>query len=288
VEVGEVSLDEDWTCVSFAKSFANPIVVPGPMSDNDDAPAVIRVDLNPQDLEGCSFGPYGGFEMRIQRWEYQEGVHGFETVDYVVMERGSHLLPDGTMVKAGRLQTNNTGTFGSWSFASDPYDDGVSFAQDETPVVITAVTSVNGSNAVTTRESNITPTGFQVMMQEQMANPQGHTFEDIDYIAWEVPSSAPVALGTVGNLYYEVGPTLNAVTDQPYTLVYQSPADTFDVLPYFLAGMQTTKGSDTADLRWSDRDIDHVLLWVDEEQSQTTRVRHTGEAVGYVLLLPLK
>jgi hypothetical protein len=60
------------------------------------------------------------------------------------------------------------------------------------------------------------------------------------------------------------------------------------VLPYFLAGMQTTKGSDTADLRWSDRDIDHVLLWVDEEQSQTTRVRHTGEAVGYVLLLPLK
>jgi len=78
IEIGEVNLDHTWTTVELQKSFVHPIVIAKPLSLNDDDPAVVRirnVDSN-------------GFEVRIQEWDYLDGIHGEETVSYIVMEQG--------------------------------------------------------------------------------------------------------------------------------------------------------------------------------------------------------
>jgi hypothetical protein len=209
-----------------------------------------------------------GFEIRSQAWDYLSEAPITGKVGYLVMEKGSRTLANGIQVEAGLVNTNKTGSFGSVAFAK-PFS--------VAPVVITGVTSVNEASAVATRVKNVSTTGFYLEMQEQEANPQVHATETISYIAWQ-PSS-----GTVEGQSFQVGKTASVVTDQFYTLNYPKAIAT---LPVFLADMQTTNGSDTANLRWQNRTLSSIQVKVAEEQSSGSETRHGREAVGYILLTP--
>jgi hypothetical protein len=140
------------------------------------------------------------------------------------------------------------------------------------PVVFTAVTSFNESDAVTSRLHNIDTDGFDVGLREQEANAQQHLPERVDYIAWEVSS------GVVDGLKYEVGRTGRSVNQNAYNLVYQTA---FEQPPVFVADMQTTHGDDPAALRWQNLNVESVDLWVQEEQSHDLETKHALEDVGY-------
>ena len=45
-----------------------------------------------------------GFEVKIQEWDYQDGLHDFETVNYMVIEEGEHVLPKGINVETGTFE----------------------------------------------------------------------------------------------------------------------------------------------------------------------------------------
>jgi PKD repeat protein len=201
LDVGEMTVNQDWSCVEFTKPFSEPVIVPGPLSGNDDGPAVVRVEVNPAE---CSFGENGGFRIRVQEWDYLDGSHPDETVSYLVMERGSHRLSDGTLVEAGRLETDKTNAYMRADFEA-PFPEGVN------PVVLAAVTTTNEADAVTTRVRNIDSSGFETGMQEQEKNAPQHASESIDYIAWE-PSA-----GAIDGISFEVGRTSDVVTDSPYS-----------------------------------------------------------------------
>ena len=259
MEVGEVQINDKWKRVNFNTQFSDPIVVVNPLSANDPTPAVVRVDgVDP-----------GGFSVRVQEWEYLDGKHGDETVSYMVMENGSHQLPNGTWAEAGRLTTKpNSNTFVSGTLTA-PFG--------EVPVVVTSVTSVNEAHAVATQLRSISRTGFQVRIKEQQASTHRHPPETIDYIAWE-PS-----FGVVSGLRYEAGLISGGVSSQVQTLIYQSA---FSQPPLFLANMQTTNGADPADLRQANRNEVSVETWVLEEQSKDTETSHATESVGYFALEP--
>ncbi|MCZ6907083.1 MAG: fibronectin type III domain-containing protein, partial [Deltaproteobacteria bacterium] len=53
--------------------------------------------------------------------------------------------------------------------------------------------------------------------------------------------------------------------------------------PVFLADMQTTDGSDTATVRWENKDPFGVEVKIEEEQSRDSETRHTTEMVGYMV-----
>ena len=52
--------------------------------------------------------------------------------------------------------------------------------------------------------------------------------------------------------------------------------------PAFLAGMQTTDGTNTANLRWDNKDSYGVDIRTHEEQSTDSETSHTSEVVGYI------
>ena len=141
LEVGEVSIDHNWTRVTFKKTFTDPVVVAQPLSLNDAEPAVIRVrnvDAN-------------GFEIRVQEWDYLDDVHAREKVGFLALDRGSYALEDGTMVEAASFETDRVGSFG-----------GVTFSQafQTAPVVVVTISSVNEPDAVTGRLRNISNQGL--------------------------------------------------------------------------------------------------------------------------------
>jgi len=255
VEIGEVIVDHNWKWVEFNDSFIDPVVVAKSLSCNEDEPAVVRI----------GYVDATGFAIRVQEWDYLDGIHADETIGYMVMERGTYTLSDGTMVKAGTFDTNKTGSFG-W----------VNFSQtfNQVPVVATTVLSFNEKDAVCCRLRNINTAGFDFCMQEQEFNRQIHATETISYIAWE-PSS-----GTVDNLTFEVEKTDDVIKHYWQTIVYN---ETFMNLPVFLADMQTSNGGNTANLRWQDKDLYGIDVKVAEEQSLDSEIYHTTEVVGYMV-----
>jgi hypothetical protein len=258
IEIGEVLLNHNWSRVALQESFGDPVVIAGAFSLNGTDPAVIRIRNVKSD----------GFEIRVQEWDYLDGYHAEETVSYLVMERGSYTLADGTLVEAGRFETDKTGSFEAVAF-NHPFQ--------AMPVVLSAVTTDNEQDAVTGRMRRIGTQDFEFCMQEQELNAKTHRIETIDYIAWE-PSA-----GTVDHLKFEVGKTADAVRHKFFTVQFEQA---FQNLPVFFAGMQSADGMDTANVRWQNKDADSVRIQIDEEQSKNTETRHTKEVVGYFSFTP--
>jgi hypothetical protein len=253
IEVGEVKVDHNWKWVDLSQSFTDPVVVAKPMSRNGGAPGVVRVRKVDQN----------GFEVKVQEWDYLNQNHPKEILSYLVLERGSYTLADGTSVEAGRFNTSDT-KFGSVGFEQ---------AFQREPVVIASVSTFNESDAVTGRIREITTGGFQYHLQEQEANAQKHVTETVSYIAWE-PST-----GTVDGKDFEVKTTPNRVKHKFYSILFDKP---FMDTPHFIADMQTCDGGDTANVRWKNLDFMGVDVQIDEEGSKNKETNHTTEKVGYM------
>jgi hypothetical protein len=255
VEAGEITIDHNWAYVPFDQPFSDPIVVAKVMTYNDSAPCVVRIC----NIDGA------GFEIRIQEWDYLNGLHAVESVSYIAMERGSYTLSNGTMVEAGQFQIQNAGFFQSVTFND---------AFQVTPVVVASVSSFNEEDAPTGRLRNISTKGFAFMLQEQELNAKVHAPETISYIAWE-PS-----VGTLGGLSFEVNRTGDVMTQYFKEIVFE---ENFTELPAFCADMQTTDGGDTASVRAQGRDFFNVQVKIEEEQSANSEISHTTEVVGYMV-----
>jgi hypothetical protein len=263
LEVGEIAVTSQWKTVSFQQTFTDPIVVTTPLSKRDGDPAAILI----RNVTST------GFQIRLQEWEYLDGSHLQEYVGYIAIERGHYRLSNGAEIEAGTTSTDATGACtlfgGPWKSVSfqEPFST--------TPVVLTSVTTFNApaGEAVTSRTTDISTTGFKVRMQEQEANDQTHTTETISYIAW-TPGS-----GTIGGLRYEVGRTGTVVTEGMHRISFGS---SFSGPPAFLAHIQTFNGCDTATLRWQNKTSTSVYVQVQEEQSADSEVTHAAEDVGYI------
>ena len=254
LEIGEININNKWTEVEFEKTFSDPVVVAKGISYNGSQPAVLRI----KNIDN------NGFEIRIQEWDYLDGRHLYETVGYTVVEAGTYILPDDTMIEAGHFETDNTKSFITVSFGQ-PFN--------QTPVVIACITTYNGSDTVTGRIRNITAEGFQFLMQEQEANKRSHLTEQISYLAWE-PSS-----GRLNNLSFEITKTEDVMK---HTFKSIDFPELFNQAPVFIADMQTCDGKDTASLRWDNKDLYGVDVKIEEEKSRDSEIRHTSEIVGYM------
>ncbi|MFC1684227.1 choice-of-anchor D domain-containing protein [Pseudomonadota bacterium] len=253
IEVGEVFVDHNWKRIDFDTTFVDPVVVAKPASQNDIAPAVVRL----RNVDAT------GFEMRVQEWDYQDGLHAAEHISYVVMDKGNYVLPDGSLIEVGEFETSDVSAFGA-----------VAFSQSFTvaPVIAASVMTSNEDDAVIGRLQNIDVDGFHYRMQEQEANEELHAAEAIGYIAWE-PS-----MGALAGLVFEVGRSDEAVGHSFVTLE-------FDVshlsIPVFVADIQTAIEGDAANLRWRDKALLGVDVRVAEEQSTDAETWHDSEEVGY-------
>ncbi len=253
-ELHELQVDSNWQAVSYDSPFTNPVVIAGASSFTSSETGVIRVKNVTSN----------GLELRFQEWDSLDGQHPVETITLMVAEAGTFTLDDGTLIEAGCFSTSGASTFSALSFLQP---------MSTPPVVMTAVNTVNETDAVTTRVRNITTNGFEFMMREQEINATTHAEETACYLAWE-PST-----GRFGNMQYEVAVTGDQITANAYPIKYTSR---FIELPMVLAAMQTTDGGDTATPRINTSTIEGIDVFVSEEQSRDSELAHTTERGGYI------
>ncbi len=254
IEVGEVSINQNWVKVLFENTFDQPIVVAGPPTSNEKEPVLVRIRNIDKE----------GFEARLQEWDYQNGNHAQETFSYIVMEKGTFTLTNGTKIEAG----NFTGSNSLQKLSLQQ-------SYNLTPVILTQVITENETDAVTGRVANVSQASFDFMLQEQEKTKTLHTTETIDYIAWETGK------GELVNMVYEAGTTTESITQTWSDLVFENK---FNELPLFIAGMQTTNSSDTATVRNQNTSQTATQIKIEEELSQDSETSHTTEAVGYLAI----
>ena len=100
--------------------------------------------------------------------------HIEENIGYLVIERRTHQLSDGRVLKAGVVDTDH-----NWASVSFELNF------NSIPVVISHCQTYNGNQAVVTRQKEGTTEGFHVRLQEEEANDDAHKVEKIGYIAIE-------------------------------------------------------------------------------------------------------
>jgi PKD repeat protein len=255
IESGEVTVGTAWQTVALTKTFRDPIVVANPPSSADAAPVLVRIDgVTPT-----------SFRIRLQEWDYQDGVHAAEQVSYLVAERGRHVLATGAALEAGQMSATGGSVWDLKGFAS---------AFTKVPVVLASVASNRDTRAVTMRLRQVAKTGFSLRLQQHETAPNGHRAETVNFIAWE-PST-----GTVGGVSYKVGRTAAAVNQAPYVLPF---GVTYGQAPMFLATIQGYVGAEPAALRWIAKTASQVTIRVEEEQSKDTETTHPNESIGWAV-----
>ncbi len=263
IQAGTVSVTHLWQTVMLDSGFIDPVVVAKPASYKGSDPTTVRI----RNVTASSF------EVRLQEWNYLNGIHGAEQVSFLAVERGDWQLAGGVELEAGSLFISNSLP------GSDPFVP-VSFAQafSGTPVVVSVVGSTNGNDAVATRHQNVTTSGFEVIMQEEQAL-GGHGVEAIYWVAWKTGTGTAGVEGALGGgLGFEAG-IASGVTHVFSQIDF---ASSWAQAPCFLADMQTTAGADPANLRYRGLTAGSVELQVDEETSADSETGHVAETVGYL------
>jgi hypothetical protein len=256
-ETGRISnLYDAWKVVPFSRTYVNPVVVAGPASTNGGDPVTVRI-------RGVG---RNSFQIRLDEWEYLDGNHGFESVDYMVVEAGTHRLSDGTIVVAG----NTNGQTHAWKSYS--FGDAFSTSNYE-PVVLTQTTTINGNVAVANRLKDVTKAGFKLRLQEEQLAHQAHHAERVSWIAIEQ------GIGNASGLGFEAG--TDSVNHENTRINYQRD---FRGEPGFFAAIQTFDGTDTATVRYRNLSKDWARVFIEEEQSLNKELRHNHETVGYLAI----
>ena len=255
LEAGEVDVDHNWIHVDFVESFTAPVVIARLTSKNDGEPCLVRIDSITAT----------GFNLRLQEYDYLDGIHPLEQVSFMVLEAGHYTLSDGTQLEAGSRTVTK---------AYDPVSFSGQFTT--TPVVVTSIATVNDKNAVTARVRKIKQAGFEYKLQEQEANRQNHAPETVNYLAWE-PS-----VGLDNGIRYEVATTGNSITGKTTTVEFTS---SFSRSPLIVTDMQTTDGREPSSLRTLQVSPLDLQLAVEEEQSKDSEIKHTTEDTGFIAIL---
>lgn len=252
----EQSARDVWQTVRLSGAYVDPVVVLGPASFNKAKPLTLRV----RNITSSSF------EFQIDEYDYLNGRHKLERVSWIVVEKGTHELPTGQVLQAGHDVVGADSSLIA-------FDAGF----EEAPVVMSQISSVNGSIALTPSQSDITNTGFSALLQGQEDSVGVIASESLAWIAIE-KGAGEIAAGSM-----DVNATGKTVNQTWETISF---AVEVAEEPSFFASMQTTNGIDTSNIRYSNLVSTGALVRVHEERSDDRELRHTAEDVGYLVASP--
>jgi len=252
VEWGVVDgVTHDWKRIPLAKNYARPVVVAKPASSRGVDPGVVRIQA----------AGSNSFQLRFQEWNYLDGPHISEQVFYLVADAGSRSLA-GLQLEAGMIDTDALARLGDWADAQFSVPFGA------TPAVLTAVNTSNGSDAVTTRVRSLDASGFEVAMDEEESNLDGHVVERIGWIAID-QSSGNTADGRQVLVFSD------AVDHVSVPVLFGAAVDRR--FPVVLGDVNSYFGADPFSLRYRAVSATAIELWLEEERSWDTETSHALE-----------
>ncbi|WP_125783961.1 fibrinogen-like YCDxxxxGGGW domain-containing protein [Pseudoalteromonas rubra] len=166
-QVGELQISSQPTAIALDQAFSAPVVFFGLPSLNDPEPGVVSVQLSGDQVN-----------VHFSEWPYLDQAHGTENVPYVVVEKGRHLMPDGSIWEVG---TYNQASGAHMVHFSQPFTT--------PPTVILSPQTQNDAETFSVRAHSVTKFGFASRLYEQESG-GSHAAETIGYLAIYSPANS--------------------------------------------------------------------------------------------------
>ncbi len=246
-------IDRTWKTLPFAKTYTSPVVVVKPVSNRSADAGVIRL----QDVT------VDHARVRYQEWESKDTTMA-EDAFYLVSEAGEHSL--GTLlVEAGKVTTKSLALDGQWSSIvfNSPFT--------ETPATFASVMSDVGSDAVTTRITNLDFAGLDIAMDERESKGDGHANELLGWIAIQPGSCATTDRRQIDVFFTSLSDVMSPV---PY------PRATGHRHPTVVGDVDSATEADPVFLRYASPTNSEIRLKLMEETSADVETTHVREDVG--------
>ena len=180
---GAIQINDQWETLCPSALPADAVVLLGPPTYHDADPGVVRLARNAQ--TDCPR------QVRFQEWDYRALVFGDlehppERVSFLGLVPGIYPMPDGSLWEVGRFVHQGTGIWKSVAFQSG-------FAGK--PLLFLTAQTANGDSAISVRARNVTRNGFQAALFEEESLMDGHSREELGYLAIYHPGlTAPLPL----------------------------------------------------------------------------------------------
>lgn len=250
-EVGLLRLKDAMQTVTLGKTYRNPVIIVGPPSYEDAAPTTVRV---------TNVGP-GGFDVGLEEWEYQDGLHAPETSGYLVMEAGQHRI-GGLLWEAGIAPAVNQQT-STITLQSSGFDG--------TQTILAQVVTRNGSANVP-RVSHISAHNFQLFLQGEEAQEGLHNHESVHYLAVQRGH------GVYGDQSFLSGHT--SLSSAWQSIPFTPPI----ARPIFLGNSNSLADLDPVSPRLRNLSPEGVEALAQEEESADSESNHGVEDFGFLVL----
>ena len=279
IEVGDLNITQSsattWTKVNLASVYTAPVVVMGPLSYTNSSTLTVRV----RNVVGndAANGGKGTFEFQVDRWDHNTTAahNALEHISYMAMESGTFAV-GGVIWQAGR-KTGVTQAAGTQALST-------SFSA--APAVFTQVATTADAQAVQSRVTNVTATGFSVELDESEIDTTPHAAETVHWIAMTQGTSnffstaMRFQAGSVtGSASLANGGIDSAFRTRSFSRAHADP--------FLFAAMQTAVDPDPATLRWRYLFADRVDLVAQEDAHPaqpgegTVSNTHSAETVAF-------
>jgi len=171
----------DQTHTISVSGFITPIVFANIRTYNSSNQAHIRIT----EVKRTAYKVHS-ITFKIEEWAYQDGKHSSERIDFVVLEKGIHLIGTGTNYVPYLLEV------GTYKSSNDNINDKkvkLMTHFNEVPVIITQTQTYNGSHQIVTRNKSIDTAddSFVIRINEEEKRwndgDTTHNSETIGYLA---------------------------------------------------------------------------------------------------------
>ena len=251
MEFGTVEVPDLWFTVVTNNTFIDPVVIAMPPTARESDPVSVRI----RDVTANIF------QIRIIEPTTFNASHIDEGVHFMVVEKGRHIFPDGTIVEAGVVSVPD----------QNPIDVSFNDSFNGTPILFTQVQSNNTfSGYMRSRASIQTDSLFTVRVEKETTAPPIFLPEDVAYVAISEGS------GSLDGLDYEA----RRVDHINHVGRVVGFAGDFNQDIHCIAAMQTDIGTEPCGLRFANLTNQFMNIFAQEDDQGP----HTFEEVGYLLI----
>ncbi len=238
----------------------------------------------------------GGFSSLITEPESFDGQHVEMTnVSFIAVRPGEIVLPDGTVITAGSIDTADA-IGGPSSFSSEGTWDSVDYANayNNDPALLLGLQTINNTPGLTASGNpdpflsvgvrNADETGFDVSLERLETGTgdpgAGIVSETIGWLAVEQGTGMFDLDGT--DIFFDFGRADDAVDGWADGGENVSFAQNFTGTPVGVASMNSRNGNNGGLIRRGTLNSSGVQLYIDEDTSFDTERNHITEDVGWV------
>ncbi len=268
LEVGKVTVNNNWTLVNLQQTYTNPVIVTFGEEKNNtlpNSPRLRNVGSN-------------SFEVRLQSATSPEQSLSTENLYYMVVEEGSFTLGS-TKIEAHRYETNTTSSkAGGWNGDLKNYSQTYS----SPPIVLHQAMTYNDPSWVTTfvsSDSSITSpptaTAFQISLNKSEAGTT-HGTETIGWIAIEGNIT-----DIINGIDFETYITSDSLRGYGTSAVFNF-SQTYSSPPIVIGSQQEMDGNNGGWMMANNITSSQIDLYVDEDQIGDSERNHTTETGAYI------